>query len=316
LDQVAAVISWRYHVVSIVAVVLAFGLGILAGSTVVGDELVAQLRQNTEQARDERDEALTTVQRFARFAEGLQPTLRDGTLLGEEAVVVTMDGADAPAQHTVEELTAAGVEVLATLELDRRLTDVDAPENVDAMEDALGLVGSDPASLPGRMADALAVRLAVGPDEGEDLLGSLMAAGLMTADRDLDEEALLEIGGAGQLMVVAAGGRVPRDVGDPEILLVPFTERLVQLGSAVSGVGPTDDAYGFVRSVRAAPEILDCAMVTVDDVDLEVIGGITLAMGIDRYLEDPEPEFRPGGDYGLEGDSILPGADPPESCRR
>ncbi|HEX5937727.1 MAG TPA: copper transporter [Actinomycetota bacterium] len=310
-------ISWRYHVVSIVGVVLAFGLGILAGSSVVGDELVAQLRQNTEQARDERDEALATVERFARFTEGLQPTLRDGALVGEEVVVVTMDGADAPAQQTVEELTAAGVEVLATLELDRRLTDVEAPENVDAMEDALGLVGSDPDSLPGRIADALAVRLAVGPDEGEeDLLGSLMAAGLVTADRDLDEEALLEIGGAGQLMVVAAGGRAPRDVGDPEILLVPITERLVQLGSATSGVGPTDDAYGFVRSVRAAPEILDCAMVTVDDIDLEVIGGITLTMAIDRYLEDPDPEFRPGGDYGLEGDTVLPGADPPESCRR
>jgi hypothetical protein len=312
------VISWRYHVVSIVAVVLAFGLGILAGSSVVGDELVDQLEANTEAARRERDAALATVERYRGFVEALQPTLRDGALVGEEAVVVTMDGADAPAPQTVDELTAAGAEVLATLALDRRLTDVESEENVDAMEDVLGLVGSAPDSLPGRMADALAVRLAVGPEEGEeDLLGALMAAGLMTADRDLDEEALLDIGGAGQLVVVTAGGRpVPRDVGDPELLLVPLTERLVQLGSATSGVGPVDDAYGFVRSVREEPEILDCAMVTVDDVDLEVLGGITLVMGIERFLDDPDPEFRPGGDYGLEGDSVLPGADPPESCRR
>ena len=311
-------ISWRYHVVSIVAVVLAFGLGILAGSSVVGDELVEQLEANTEAARRERDAALATVERYRGFVEALQPTLRDGALVGEEAVVVTMDGADDPAQQTVDELTAAGVEVLATLTLDRRLTDPGTEENVDAMEDVLGLVGSNPDSLPGRMADALAVRLAVGPEEGEeDLLGALMAAGLMTADRDLDEEALLDIGGAGQLVVVAAGGRpVPEDVGDPEDLLVPIAERLVQLGTATSGVGPVDDAYGFVRSVREEPEILDCAMVTVDDVDLEVLGGITLVMGIERFLDDPDPEFRPGGDYGLEGDSVLPGADPPESCRR
>ena len=313
-------ISWRYHVVSIVAVVLAFGLGILAGSSVVGDELVDQLRQNNEEARRERDEALATVARYRGFAEALQPTLRDGVLNGEEAVVVTMDGADAPAQPTVDELSAAGAEVLATLSLDRRLTHVETEENVDAMEDVLGLVGSDPDSLSGRMADALAVRLAVGPDEGEDdLLAALMGAGLMTADRDLDEEDLLGIGGAGQLVVVAAGGRsVPAEVGDPEILLVPFTERLVQLGSATSGVGPTDDAYGYVRAVREAPEILDCAMVTVDDVDLEVLGGITLVTGIEWFLDDPDPAFRPGGDYGLEDDahSVLPGADPPESCRR
>ena len=312
-------ISWRYHVVSIVAVVLAFGLGILAGSSVVGDELLRQLRQNTEDARRERAEALAMVEQHRSFAEGLQPTLRDGVLIGEEAVVVTMGGVDEPARVTAEELTAAGVDVLTTLELDPRLTDAETPENAAAMEEALGLVGSDPDSLSGRMADALAVRLAAGPEEGEeDLLGTLMEAGLVTADRDLDEEALLEIGGAGQLIVVAAGGRAPREVGDPETFLVPFTERLVQLGGAASGVGPVDDPFGFVRSVREAPEILDCAMVTVDDIDLEAIGGITLAMGIERFLDDPDPEFRPGGDYGLEGDamSVLPGADPPGSCRR
>ena len=312
-------ISWRYHVVSIVAVVLAFGLGILAGSSVVGDELVDQLRQNTQQAREERDEALALVEQHRAFAEGLRPTLRDGVLTGEEAVVLTMGGVDEPARVTVEELTAAGVDVLATLELDPRITDAETPENVAAIEEVLGLVGSDPDSLTGRLADALAVRLAAGPEEGEeDLLGALMAAGLVTADRDLDEDALLGIGGAGQLMVVAAGGRAPRDLAAPDTFLVPFTQRLVQLGSDASGVGPTDDAYGLVRALREAPDILDCAMVTVDDIDLEAIGGITLTMGIDRLLEDPEPEFRPGGDYGLDDDSmmVVPGADPPESCRR
>jgi hypothetical protein len=314
------VISWRYHVVSIVAVVLAFGLGILAGTSVVDEGLVRQFERNTAEAREERDAALREVQRYQRFVAGLQPVLRDDVLAGEEAVVITMDGVDAPAQSTVDELTAAGVVIIATLALDPRLTDVETEENVDAMEDVLGLVGSNPDSLPGRMADALAARLAVGPEEGEeDLLGALMAAGLMTADRDLDEEDLLDIGGAGELVVVAAGGRpVPDDVGDPDVLLVPFTERLVQLGTATSSVGPVDDTYGFVRSVREEPEILDCSMVTVDDVDLEVLGGITLVMGIERFLDDPDPEFRPGGDYGLESDamSVLPGADPPESCRR
>jgi hypothetical protein len=313
------VISWRYHVVSIVAVVLAFGLGILAGSSVVGDELVQQLRQNTEDARRDRAEALALVEQHRTFAEGLQPTLRDGVLTGEEAIVLTMGGVDEPARVTVEELTAAGADVLATLELDPRLTDAETPENAAAMEEALGLVGADPDSLTGRMADALAVRFAAGPEEGEeDLLGALMEAGLVTADRDLDEEALLAIGGAGQLIVVAAGGRAPREVGDPGTFLVPFTERVVQLGGATSAVGPVDDPFGFVRSVREAPDILDCAMVTVDDVDLEAIGGITLAMGIERFQTDPDPEFRPGGDYGLEGDamSVLPGVDPPESCRR
>ena len=57
-------------------------------------------------------------------------------------------------------------------------------------------------------------------------------------------------------------------------------------------------------------------MVTVDDIDLEV-GGITLAMGIDRFRTDPDPAVRPGGDYGIRGDMLVPGAqEPPETCLR
>jgi hypothetical protein len=58
-------------------------------------------------------------------------------------------------------------------------------------------------------------------------------------------------------------------------------------------------------------------MVTVDDIDLVGIGGITLAMAIDRLRDDADATVRPGGDYGIRGDSIVPGAaEPPDSCRR
>jgi len=312
------VISWRYHVVSISAVILAFGLGILAGTSVVGDRFAADLQLNYDEAIAERDASLEIVALQGRFADGLRPTLRDGVLAGEEAVVVTVEGIDGPAQVTVDELTGAGVEVLATLKMDRRLTDVPNDDTVAVIEEILGVTGSDPDSLAARIADALAVRLAVGPEDGEDLLAALLAAGLITADRDLDEDALPGIGGTGQLVVVAAGGRSLPDLVDPETLLVPFVERLVQLGAPTSGVGPNDDPYGFVTSLREAPGIPDCAMVTVDDIGLEGIGGITMVMGIERLLADADPTFRSGGDYGFGDDAmmVVPGADePPQSCR-
>jgi hypothetical protein len=312
------VISWRYHVISIVAVILAFGLGILAGTSVVGDRFANDLQKNYDEAIAERDASLEIVALQQRFADGLRPTLRDGVLAGEEAVVVTMEGIDGPAQVTVDELTGAGIDVLATLTMDRRLTDEPNDDTVAVIEEILGVTGSDPESLAARIADALAVRLAVGSEEGEDLLAALLAAGLVTADRDLDEDALPGIGGAGQLVVVAGGGRSLPDLVDPRILLVPFVERLVQLGAPTSGVGPSDDPYGFVRSLREAPGILDCAMVTVDDIDLEGVGGITMVIGIERLLADSDPQFRPGGDYGFADDAmmVVPGADePPQSCR-
>lgn len=309
-------ISWRYHVVSLVAVVLAFGLGILAGTSVLDDRFVRQLEQNNAQTRQERDAAVALANLYERFAVGLQPTLRDGVLVGESAVVVTMEGVDRPAQRTVDELTAAGVDVLATLQLTRRLAEPEIEENAAALAGIVGVSGSDPETLRDGVAQALAVRLAVGAlTEEEDVLGRLLAEGFMTADRDLEPEALLGIGGGGQIVVIAGGGSPPEGFPEPEALLVPLTERLVPLDVAVAAVGPTEDAYGFVTAIRDANGIPDCSMITVDDIELG-IGGITLAMAIQRFLSHADPQLRPGGDYGIEGDSIVPGAgEPPESCR-
>jgi hypothetical protein len=316
VGEVDRVISWRYHVVSLVAVVLAFGLGILAGTSVLDDRFVQQLKQNNAATRQERDAAVALANLYERFALGLQPTLRDGVLAGEAAVVVTMEGVDRPAQRTVDELTAAGVDVLATLQLTRRLAEPEIEENAAALEGILGVPGSEPETLRDGVAQALAVRLAVGAlTEEEDVLGRLLGEGFVTADRDLEPEALLGIGGGDQLVVIAGGGSPPEGFPEPEVLLVPFAERLVRLDVTTAAVGPTDDDYGFVSAVRDANGIPDCSMVTVDDIEL-AIGGITLAMAIDRFLNDADPQVRPGGDYGIGGDSMVPGADePPESCR-
>jgi hypothetical protein len=312
------VISWRYHVVSIVAVILAFGLGILAGTSVVGDRFAADLRLNYKEAIRERDEALDTVGFYERFAEGLGPALRDDTLAGERAVVVTMDGVDGPARRVVEDLSAAGVEVLATLTLTRKLADPKIQENATVLQGILGVSGSDPETLRAGVADVLAVRLAGGAlAEEDDVLGGLLAGGFVTADRDLEPDALLGVGGAGQLVVIAAGGPVPTELPGPDALLVPFTERLVRLDVAAAAAGPTEDPYGFISAIRDASSIPDCSIVTVDDIDFAGVGGITLAMAIDQLLADADPAFLPGGDYGIRGDSIVPGtADPPDSCRR
>ena len=312
-------ISWRYHVVSLVAVVLAFGLGILAGTLVVGDDLVKQLRRNTNEARRDRDAAEALSRRYAAFAGGLRPTLRDDALLGEEAIVIAMDGVDGSVSRSVQELGDAGVDVLVTLELTRSLAEPEVEENAAVLETILDLPGADPETLRQTVADALAARLAGGVVPGEDdVLGDLLEEGLVTADRDLDPAGLVGIGGAGQLVVLVAGGSVPTDFPTPDAMLLPLTERLVRLGVPTTAGGPTEDPYGFVTAVRGAPEIADCAAVTVDDIDLEGVGGITMVMGIERLLADSDPPFRPGGDYGFADDAmmVVPGADErPQSCR-
>jgi hypothetical protein len=316
LDPVAPVISWRYHVVSLVAVVLAFGLGILAGTSVIDEGFTQILQRNYDDAIQQRDAALAQAAFSGRFAEALQPTLRDDELLGEEAIVITMGGVDGPARRTVQELEAAGVEVLARLELTPTLAQPEE-ETATVLEAILGLPGADPEELSTAVAEALAVRLGGVLDDEEDVLGLLLEGGLVASDRDLDPARLLGIGVPGQLVVIAAGGADPPGFPSPEALLVPLTERLVEVDVPTTVVGPSEDAYGFVGAVRDAVGIPDCSLVSVDDIDLEGIGGITMVMGIERFLADDDPDLRPGGDYGIDGDAmIVPGAaEPPQSCR-
>lgn len=309
-------ISWRYHVVSIVAVVLAFGLGILAGTAVVNDEFVRQLQRNTDRAQRERDEALAEVARLERFARSLQPTLRDGQLLGTEVVAVTAEDADGAALLALEELTAAGADVLASIRVTERLA-APAPEDAEVLGPILGTSSTDPAELARLASEALALRLVAGPAGPEDdVLAELLAEGFVTADRDLDQAALQTIGGPSLSIVVAAGPEAAGDASPPpSTLLLPLTERLVELEAPVAVVGESGGS-GLVTTVRERGDVPDCSLVTVDDVDL-TIGGIALVMGLERLLDDPDPAFRPGGDYGIDptASAIVPGGEPPASCR-
>ena len=71
-------ISWRYHVVSIVAVILAFGLGILAGTSVVGDRFARDLQLNYDEVIGERDAALDVVALQQRFCSTARSKGRAG----------------------------------------------------------------------------------------------------------------------------------------------------------------------------------------------------------------------------------------------
>jgi hypothetical protein len=309
------VISWRYHIVSIVAVVLAFGLGILAGSAVVDDVFVSEITANYEKALEERDEARRDAALLELFAVQLRPTLRDDRLLGREAVVLTMEGVERPTQRVVDELAAAGADVTSTLTLTRRLAEPTAPDDLEALQEILGTTATDPADVARRAAGELADRLAVGAPVGrEDLLARLLDGGFVTADRDLDPATLRDVGGVTTSVVVAAGNTASDGSPAPEALLLPVTERLVQLEALVAVAGPVDDRYGLVDAVRDDPQVPDCSVVTVDDIDM-VIGGIALVLGLERLVLDPDPGFRPGGDYGVRVEALVPGGEPPSSCR-
>jgi len=299
------VISFRQHVVTIVAIFLALALGMLAGSAFIQPRLVDQLRTQVEEQRGTADELRGQVtdleDRFAdeqAFNDAALPHLTEGRLLARDVVVIAQDGTeDAVLGGARQALEQAGASVVV---LSARETL--APQDADgqtALAELLSLPGVDPADLPGRAAEALADRLA--SDERRiasdpDLLRDLLTQGyLAPVDAGLSDAAVAAIGGPDQLVVVLSGGQSEEPIMAPEDFAVPLAQRLAELGIPVAAGESVDTVVPFVSVLRAGG--LD-GLVTVDDLD-ESRGGAALVLGLGRLLATGD-----GGDYGVKDDAV------------
>ena len=88
-------INLRYHIVSLTAVFLALGLGILAGTTVIDQNVVSGLRSNTNQLENrlnavkaERDGLQQQLAIWGKFGQAITPPLLAGKLPGRSIVLV------------------------------------------------------------------------------------------------------------------------------------------------------------------------------------------------------------------------------------
>lgn len=301
-------ISFRYHIVTIVAVFLALAIGLLAGSAFVQPELVDQLQRQTDQLREDlraRDEALTEVRAevgaLAGFADATLPYLTSDRLVGTQVVVVSQEGVeDAVLGQTQRSLVESGAEVLAVLSARNELASQD-PETQAGLAEILQRPDAVPEDLPSLAAAAIAERLALGNGIGssEDLLNQLLSAGFLApVGTGVSEAALQEIGAPGQVVVVLGGGSVEEPVLPLEEFGVPLVRSLVSLEVPVSAGESSTTLVPFVGLIL---EDGTDGVVTVDDLDLSM-GGAALVLGLEALLERGE-----GGAYGFkDGAEPLP----------
>jgi len=309
-------VSFRYHVVTIVAVFLALGLGVIAGTTVLDQTLVSQLRAATE--RSERDvralEAeLARVREetgdLDQWATQIRPHLVSGRLTDQSVLLVTHEGVD-PASVTEARtsLVDAGASV-QELQVNSGMSATDDGSR-QALADALGMDPSTPADeLVPAAATALAERLAGGAPtdiDGQpepDLLESLLQAQLVSMP-GIEPPDLAEVGGPDQADVVVAGG-----AEEPSALVDEFmiplardlhTDHPEELAAAGESTGSVDP---FVTTLREDPGFSTEGMVTVDDLDPEHFGGVTLVLALERLIETGI-----GGDFGTKdgADDLVP----------
>jgi hypothetical protein len=299
-------ISFRYHVVSIVAVVAALTVGILLGAGLLDTGLANDLNRRVNTQRQELDRSRDTITQleqsngqWSSFGKVVLPSLVSDRLTDVPIVLVTIEGVDLPTLAAARQaLVQAGVTQLVTLQIKAKFQSLE-PVDRAALAEALGLSATDiPADLTNQAARMLGARLVQAPFTGTpDLIAQLSDAGFVST---VGQPPISSIGVPGQATVFVAGGSHPPIVS-PGLVLLPMIRELVDrtLPAPVAAVEPTVTAYPFVPQIRT--DDLNRKLLTVDDVDA-VFGQMALAVGLQDVLQTPGR----GANYGQDTGASAP----------
>lgn len=311
-------VSFRYHIVTIVAVFVALAVGILMGSTVLDPGLVKDLQNKTRDLGRQLSAQRATVaqqqselQAWAGFGSAALPVLVGGDLSGDDVVIVTQQGADLSDLKAVREALVGPQGAGATLEGVVVVNDAMALTDPVGRQVAAKTLGVSPADSRTRLmaaaARGLAERLASGSNSvgGTNVLQSFIDQKLvLVQDANVPPA---DIGGPGvSVVVLSSSSAAP--VMDPSRFFIPFIDSLVQRGIDTAAVAPTVSSSSFMSDVRADDRI-DGKIVTVDTIDL-VFGQVGLVWGLQSVRDGGT-----GGDYGLQCGScaLMPSPSPQPS---
>jgi hypothetical protein len=164
-------INFRFHLVSLIAVFLALGLGILVGSTVIDQGIVNRLDSEINSVRKENSAREATSKQLSQQNSRLQQFIDrsagyvgDGRLGNHSVAVVAERGVDGGVVKRAEQaLQAAGAEVPGVLWLDDAWK-LDSDSKVQALQAALGLAGTASTTRDAAL-DLLVRRLAKAPSK-------------------------------------------------------------------------------------------------------------------------------------------------------
>ncbi|MDI3315631.1 MAG: copper transporter [Mycobacterium sp.] len=300
-------ISLRHHAISLAAVFFALAAGVLLGSGLLSDTLLAGLRAEKRDLRAQIDtlndqktmlnEKLSAAYDFDSQMAG--HLVHDG-LAGKSVVVFrTPDAKDDDVAAVCKLVGRAGGAVSATVGLTQEFVDANSAEKLRSVVNSsivpagaqLSTKLLDQGSQAG---DLLGIALLISPDpaalpvddaQRETVLAALRDTGFITvSDAHI---------GAANAAVVVTGGALPDDAGNQGVTVARFAVGLAPHGSGTLLAGRDGSAGGTAAvAVARADTAMASAISTVDDVDTEP-GRITVILGIHELLHGGHP-----GRYG------------------
>jgi hypothetical protein len=270
------VINFRYHVVSLVAVLASLAIGLVLGAGVLSSGTgsasavqVVDLQAETALLRERVAAAENTLAFADAFGAVLQPEQVAGTLTDRSVVVVALPGADEPTvTATRDALSRAGATVTGTIQVLPEWTDAASGAVLDSLASQLVTSGASLPSSDGYARGAVVLASAVLEPAGssekdpQDVTATPQAyaeAGLVALSEPLSATA--------DLAVVVAGGPVADDgeAGRRIAAQVALAAAMDQAGSGAVLAGPPESAgpFGTVEAVRSDAE-LAASLSTVD----------------------------------------------------
>jgi len=276
-------LNLRYHVVSLVAVFLALGIGVIMGATVIDRVTVDQLRNRLDsvegsvrQTRKDNDRLAAQLHTWDRFVDQGRSALLSGQLKGVPVLLVGVDGVDRKSVGDLRgELATAGAGVEGTLWLKDKLN-VKSQSDANALAAALGVPEDTPdvvrAMALSRMAGVLqgaggpagvipALRQAGFVDYGAPAAASSSSSPASVAPGP----GTIPVPGTRTVLVSGAGARL-----DDDTMTMPFVTQLALAGAPVVAAEAGQDTPGgrdvFVGLVRDRAETA-ARVPTVDNLE-------------------------------------------------
>ncbi|HJR46420.1 MAG TPA: copper transporter [Actinomycetota bacterium] len=292
-------IDFRYHLISLIAVFLALGLGILMGSVVLSEKYVNRLENRVETFEGEVDERRREVtllndriDALQEFALQSQPRLIDGALAGEKVVAFEIHGTDEVLLEGITDvIRQSGGTVVSTITLTDRFMLTDQPER-DQLALILGSVSGEGRALRDEAGRLLGQRAAVAastPVEDRRRGASPATQRLVDLIEQLEEAEFVGISTteelpvpAGASFVVAAGSSEPSRGGARDLALALAGGIANGEGSAIL-TEPVGSSWELASTLRDDGS-LSAVVASADHADT-VPGRISVVLGLDLVLD-------------------------------
>lgn len=307
-------INFRYHVVSLVAVLFALAIGMVMGSGLLSSGTgtaaavqVVDLQAETALLRERVAANESSVAFADEFGDATQSGQVAGTLSDRPVVVVALPGADDQTlAGTRGALGSAGARVVGTIEIDPTWSDAPSEAVLDSLAAQLVSSGAALPDTDGYERGAIVLAAAVldaevgrgSGDDAETTPAAFAESGLITVPEPLR--------GPAELAVIVAGGPVEDD-GEAGRRLGALTSLPAAFDSEGAGAvlaGPPSSAenLGAIDVVRNDPD-LSAQLSTVDMAQLS-LGRTSTVLALAEQADGGV------GHYGGVGqvDGAIPGA--------